>query len=53
MLAMIPLLRSVFSGPMAVAIMGGLIVATALTLLASPAMYAAWSRVKMEPAVAR
>ena len=47
-LAMIPLSRSVFSGPMAVAIMGGLIVATALTLLALPAMYAAWFRVKRE-----
>ena len=33
---------------MAVAIMGGLIVATALTLLALPAMYAAWFRVKRE-----
>ena len=45
-LAMIPLSRSVFWGPMAVAIMGGLIVATFLTLLALPAMYAAWFRVK-------
>lgn len=45
-LAMIPLSRSVFWGPMAVAIMGGLLVATALTLLALPAMYAAWFRVK-------
>jgi multidrug efflux pump subunit AcrB len=45
-LAMIPLTRSVFWGPMAVAIMGGLIVATALTLLSLPAMYAAWFRVK-------
>ncbi|MDZ7856102.1 efflux RND transporter permease subunit [Sphaerotilus sp.] len=45
-LAMIPLSRSIFWGPMAVAIMGGLIVATALTLLALPAMYAAWFRVK-------
>ncbi len=44
-LAMIPLSRSVFWGPMAVAIMGGLIVATALTLLALPAMYAAWFRI--------
>jgi len=51
-LAMIPLSRSVFWGPMAVAIMGGLIVATALTLLALPAMYAAWFRVKREPALA-
>ncbi|WP_439113231.1 efflux RND transporter permease subunit [Hydrogenophaga sp.] len=48
-LAMIPLSRSVFWGPMAVAIMGGLIVATVLTLLALPAMYAAWFRVKREP----
>ena len=47
-LAMIPLSRSVFWGPMAVAIMGGLIVATALTLLALPAMYAAWFRVREE-----
>ena len=45
-LAMIPLSRSVFWGPMAVAIMGGLIVATGLTLLSLPAMYAAWFRVK-------
>jgi multidrug efflux pump subunit AcrB len=44
-LAMIPLSRSVFWGPMAVAIMGGLMVATVLTLLALPAMYAAWFRV--------
>ncbi|MES2889668.1 MAG: efflux RND transporter permease subunit [Pseudomonadota bacterium] len=45
-LAMIPLSRSVFWGPMAVAIMGGLVVATALTLLSLPALYAAWFRVK-------
>jgi len=45
-LAMIPLTRSVFWGPMAVAIMGGLIVATALTLLSLPAIYAAWFRVR-------
>ena len=45
-LAMSPLSRSVFWGPMAVAIMGGLIVATVLTLLALPAMYAAWFRVR-------
>ncbi len=41
-LAMIPLTRSVFFGPMAVAIMGGLTVATVLTLLFLPAAYAAW-----------
>jgi multidrug efflux pump len=45
-LAMIPLSRSVFWGPMAVAIMGGLVFATALTLLFLPALYAAWFRVK-------
>jgi multidrug efflux pump len=44
-LAMVPLARSAFFGPMAVAIMGGLIVATALTLLVLPAMYAAMFRV--------
>jgi multidrug efflux pump len=49
-LAMIPLSRSVFFGPMAVAIMGGLIVATALTLLFLPALYAAWFRVPPPPA---
>ncbi len=48
-LAMIPLTRQIFWGPMAVAIMGGLIVATVLTLLFLPALYAAWYRVK-EPA---
>jgi multidrug efflux pump subunit AcrB len=45
-LAMIPLSRSVFWGPMAVAIMGGLVLATALTLLFLPALYAAWFRVQ-------
>ena len=54
MLAMIPLSRSVFFGPMAVAIMGGLLFATALTLLFLPALYAAWFRVKRdEPAPER
>ena len=48
-LAMIPLTRSVFWGPMAVAIMGGLIVATALTLLALPAMYSAWFNIPRPP----
>jgi len=47
-LAMIPLSRSVFWGPMAVAIMGGLIVATVLTLLSLPAMYAAWFRIRRD-----
>ena len=52
-LAMIPLSRSVFFGPMAVAIMGGLIVATALTLLFLPALYAAWFRVDEDEAASR
>ncbi len=51
-LAMIPLTRSAFWGPMAVAIMGGLIVATLLTLLALPAMYAAWFRVRHQSTTA-
>jgi multidrug efflux pump len=45
-LAMIPLSRSVFWGPMAVAIMGGLIVATGLTLLFLPAAYATVYKVR-------
>ncbi len=48
-LAMIPLTRSVFWGPMATAIMGGLFIATVLTLLFLPALYAAWFRVKWQP----
>ena len=44
--AMIPLTRSLFWGPMAIAIMGGLVVATALTLLSLPAMYMAARDVK-------
>ncbi|ESW61990.1 MAG: Acr/RND family transmembrane transporter [Rhodobacter sp. CACIA14H1] len=47
-LAMIPLVRSVFWGPMAMAIMGGLIVATVLTLFFLPALYAAWFRVRQD-----
>jgi multidrug efflux pump len=47
-LAMIPLSRSAFFGPMAVAIMGGLTVATALTLLFLPALYAAWFRIRRD-----
>ncbi|WP_417068418.1 efflux RND transporter permease subunit [Niveibacterium terrae] len=48
-LAMIPLARSDFFGPMAVAIMGGLAVATVLTLIFLPALYAAWDRVTPPP----
>lgn len=46
-LAMIPLTRSVFFGPMAVAIMGGLAVATILTVLFLPSLYALWYRIKI------
>jgi multidrug efflux pump len=49
MLAMLPLTRSVLWGPMAYAIMGGLLTATALTILFVPALYAAWFRVKRPP----
>ena len=52
-LAMIPLSRSNFWGPMAVAIMGGLLVATVLTLLFLPALYAAVFRVPRSPSPAR
>ncbi|MBI1175295.1 MAG: AcrB/AcrD/AcrF family protein [Sideroxydans sp.] len=46
-LAMIPLTRSVLWGPMAYAIMGGLLVATLLTILFVPALYAAWLRLPL------
>ncbi|MCC6984241.1 MAG: efflux RND transporter permease subunit, partial [Bauldia sp.] len=45
-LAMVPLSQNIFWGPMAVAIMGGLIGATVLTLLFVPALYALWFRVR-------
>ena len=44
-LALIPLVRSDFFGPMAVAMMGGIVIATVLTLVFLPALYAAWFRV--------
>jgi multidrug efflux pump len=51
-LGMIPLARSIFWGPMAITIMGGLLVATVLTLLVVPALYALWFRVKRDEPVA-
>ncbi|HSW26201.1 MAG TPA: efflux RND transporter permease subunit [Burkholderiaceae bacterium] len=48
-LAMVPLTRSVFWGPMAIAIMGGLTIATLLTIFFVPALYAAWFRVERQP----
>jgi len=47
-LAMVPMTRSVFWGPMAIAIMGGLTIATLLTIFFVPALYAAWFRVARE-----
>jgi multidrug efflux pump subunit AcrB len=49
-LALIPLLRSNFFGPMATALMGGITVATVLTLVYLPALYALWFRVRREEA---
>jgi Cu/Ag efflux pump CusA len=48
-LALIPIAREIFWGPMAYAMMGGIIVGTVLTLLFLPALYVAWFRIK-EPA---
>src|SRR5262249_1186577 len=50
-LGMIPLAGSIFWGPMAITIMGGLLVATALTLLVVPALYALWVPVRSEETV--
>jgi multidrug efflux pump subunit AcrB len=50
-LGMIPLARSAFWGPMATTIMGGLLVATVLTLLVVPALYALWFRVRRDEGV--
>jgi hypothetical protein len=49
-LALIPIAREIFWGPMAYAMMGGIIVGTVLTLLFLPALYVAWFRIK-EPEV--
>jgi Cu/Ag efflux pump CusA len=51
-LGMIPLARSIFWGPMAITIMGGLLVATVLTLLVVPALYALWFRVRRDESLA-
>jgi multidrug efflux pump subunit AcrB len=49
-LAMVPLTRSIFWGPMAIAMMGGLIVATMLSIFFVPALYAAWFKVDRQAA---
>jgi multidrug efflux pump subunit AcrB len=51
-LGMTPLAGSLFWGPMAITIMGGLFVATVLTLLVVPALYAMWFRVRVDEPVA-
>ena len=48
-LALIPISREIFWGPMAYAMMGGIVVGTVLTLLFLPALYLAWFRIKREP----
>ena len=48
-LALIPISREVFWGPMAYAMMGGIIVGTVLTLLFLPALYVAWFRSRRPP----
>ena len=50
-LALIPIAREIFWGPMAYAMMGGIIVGTVLTLLFLPALYVTWFRIK-EPELA-
>ena len=48
-LALIPISREIFWGPMAYAMMGGIIVGTLLTLLFLPALYVAWFRIHPDP----
>ena len=45
-LALIPIAREIFWGPMAYAMMGGIVVGTVLTLLFLPALYVAWFRIE-------
>jgi multidrug efflux pump subunit AcrB len=48
-LGMIPIAPTVFWGPMAFAIMGGLLVATILTLIFLPTLYVAWFKGREGP----
>ncbi|OWV91748.1 ACR family transporter [Rhizobium sp. N122] len=50
-LALIPISREIFWGPMAYAMMGGIVVGTALTLLFLPALYVAWFRIPRDETV--
>lgn len=47
-LGLIPIANDVFWGPMAFAMMGGLLIATVLTLVFLPALYSAWYRVPVQ-----
>jgi multidrug efflux pump subunit AcrB len=49
-LGLIPIAVTVFWGPMAIAIMGGFLVGTVVTLIFLPALYVAWYRIKAPPA---
>ncbi|MBB2817006.1 UNVERIFIED_ORG: multidrug efflux pump subunit AcrB [Rhizobium esperanzae] len=50
-LALIPISREIFWGPMAYAMMGGIVIGTALTLLFLPALYVAWFRIPRDETV--
>jgi len=52
-LGLIPIAVTIFWGPMAIAVMGGLLVATVLTLIFLPAVYVAWFRIKEPAAMGR
>jgi multidrug efflux pump len=52
-LGLIPIAVTIFWGPMAIAVMGGLLVATILTLIFLPALYVAWFRIKEPAAVGK
>ena len=49
-LGLVPIAREIFWGPMAYAMIGGIIVGTALTLVFLPALYVAWFRIKQSDA---
>src|SRR5215468_5204240 len=52
-LGLIPIAVTIFWGPMAIAVMGGLLVATVLTLIFLPALYVAWFRINEPAAIGR
>src|SRR5215470_3907818 len=52
-LGLIPIAVTIFWGPMAIAVMGGLLVATVLTLIFLPSLYVAWFRIKQPAGIGR